>query len=79
LRYSGNPIVTNDAVPGCNSIFNSEVVPFQDGVDPDSVPTDSSARNAIEGKANASADCINAPVQQVLITSDEKFMPLQWH
>lgn len=30
-RYSGNPIVTNNAVPDCNSIFNSAVVPFQDG------------------------------------------------
>ncbi len=27
-RYSKNPIVTRDAVPGANSIFNSAVVPF---------------------------------------------------
>lgn len=27
-RYSGNPIITRDAVPGANSIFNSAVVPF---------------------------------------------------
>ncbi len=30
-RYSGNPIITRDAVPGANSIFNSAVVPFGDG------------------------------------------------
>ena len=29
-RYSGNPLITRDAVPQCNSIFNSAVVPFQD-------------------------------------------------
>ncbi|MCX7854977.1 MAG: glycoside hydrolase family 130 protein [Anaerolineae bacterium] len=27
-RYSQNPIITRDAVPGANSIFNSAVVPF---------------------------------------------------
>jgi beta-1,4-mannooligosaccharide/beta-1,4-mannosyl-N-acetylglucosamine phosphorylase len=27
-RYSRNPIITRDAVPGANSIFNSAVVPF---------------------------------------------------
>ncbi len=27
-RYSKNPIITRDAVPGANSIFNSAVVPF---------------------------------------------------
>lgn len=30
-RYSGNPIITRDAVPGANSIFNSAIVPFGDG------------------------------------------------
>lgn len=30
-RSSSNPIVTRDAVPGANSIFNSAVVPFEDG------------------------------------------------
>ena len=30
-RYSGNPILTREAVPGANSIFNSAVVPFGDG------------------------------------------------
>ncbi len=30
-RYSKNPIVTKDAVPGGNSIFNSAVVPFGQG------------------------------------------------
>ncbi len=30
-RYSGNPIITRDAVLGANSIFNSAVVPFGDG------------------------------------------------
>ena len=30
-RYSGNPIITKQAVPGCNSIFNSAVIPFEDG------------------------------------------------
>ena len=30
-RYSGNPVITRDAVPGCNSIFNSAVVPFEGG------------------------------------------------
>ena len=29
-RYSGNPLITRDAVPECNSIFNSAVVPFGD-------------------------------------------------
>ena len=27
-RYSGNPLITSDAVPECNSIFNSAVIPF---------------------------------------------------
>jgi beta-1,4-mannooligosaccharide/beta-1,4-mannosyl-N-acetylglucosamine phosphorylase len=30
-RSSSNPIVTRDAVPGANSIFNSAVVPIEDG------------------------------------------------
>jgi len=30
-RSSRNPIITRDAVPACNSIFNSAVVPYQDG------------------------------------------------
>ncbi|MBN1657719.1 MAG: glycoside hydrolase family 130 protein [Anaerolineae bacterium] len=30
-RYSQNPIITRDAVPGTNSIFNSAVVPFAGG------------------------------------------------
>jgi predicted GH43/DUF377 family glycosyl hydrolase len=30
-RYEGNPIVTPEAVPGANTIFNSAVVPFGDG------------------------------------------------
>jgi len=30
-RSSRNPILTRDAVPGANSIFNSAVVPFEDG------------------------------------------------
>ena len=30
-RSSLNPILTRDAVPGANSIFNSAVVPFEDG------------------------------------------------
>jgi beta-1,4-mannooligosaccharide/beta-1,4-mannosyl-N-acetylglucosamine phosphorylase len=30
-RSSRNPIVPRDAVPGANSIFNSAVVPFEDG------------------------------------------------
>lgn len=30
-RYSQNPIITRDAVPDTNSIFNSAVVPFGDG------------------------------------------------
>ncbi len=30
-RYSHNPILTRDAVPGVNSIFNSAVVPFGQG------------------------------------------------
>ncbi len=29
-RYSGNPVITRDAVPECNSIFNSAVVSFRD-------------------------------------------------
>ncbi len=29
-RYSRNPVITRDAVPNCNSIFNSAVVPFGD-------------------------------------------------
>ena len=28
-RYSENPVVTRDAVPGCNSIFNSAAVAFE--------------------------------------------------
>ena len=30
-RYSGNPVVHADSLPNSNSIFNSAVVPFQDG------------------------------------------------
>ncbi|HSK68001.1 MAG TPA: glycoside hydrolase family 130 protein [Candidatus Limnocylindria bacterium] len=30
-RYSGNPIIPRDAIPGSNSIFNSAAVPFGDG------------------------------------------------
>lgn len=30
-RSRSNPIITRDAVPGANSIFNSAVVPFEDG------------------------------------------------
>ena len=30
-RYSRNPVVTRDLVPTANSIFNSAVVPFEDG------------------------------------------------
>lgn len=30
-RYSENPIITRDAVPNANSIFNSAVVPFGEG------------------------------------------------
>ncbi|MBC7099645.1 glycosidase, partial [Candidatus Bipolaricaulota bacterium] len=30
-RSNRNPIITRDAVPGANSIFNSAVVPFQAG------------------------------------------------
>ncbi|MFO8008696.1 MAG: glycoside hydrolase family 130 protein [Candidatus Brocadiia bacterium] len=30
-RYEGNPIIGPDAVPGANSIYNSAVVPFEDG------------------------------------------------
>ena len=30
-RYSKNPLITRDAVPECNSIFNSAVIPFGDG------------------------------------------------
>ena len=30
-RYSGNPIIRRDATPTSNSVFNSAVVPFQDG------------------------------------------------
>ncbi|MBS1370905.1 MAG: glycosidase [Lentisphaeria bacterium] len=30
-RYSGNPIITRDAIPDSNSIFNSAAVPFGDG------------------------------------------------
>ena len=30
-RYSQNPIIKRDAIPSSNSIFNSAVVPFQDG------------------------------------------------
>jgi beta-1,4-mannooligosaccharide/beta-1,4-mannosyl-N-acetylglucosamine phosphorylase len=30
-RYSHNPIIPRDAIPTSNSIFNSAVVPFQDG------------------------------------------------
>jgi beta-1,4-mannooligosaccharide/beta-1,4-mannosyl-N-acetylglucosamine phosphorylase len=30
-RYSANPIIPRDLIPSSNSIFNSAVVPFQDG------------------------------------------------
>ena len=30
-RYSANPVITKNAVPQCNSIFNSAVIPFGDG------------------------------------------------
>lgn len=30
-RYSANPIIKRDAIPSSNSIFNSAVVPFEDG------------------------------------------------
>ncbi|WP_284042148.1 glycoside hydrolase family 130 protein [Flagellimonas myxillae] len=30
-RYSENPIIERDAIPSSNSIFNSAVVPFEDG------------------------------------------------
>lgn len=30
-RYNENPIIARDAIPSSNSIFNSAVVPFQDG------------------------------------------------
>lgn len=30
-RYSANPIIPRDAIPTSNSIFNSAVVPFEDG------------------------------------------------
>ncbi|GAA5527948.1 glycoside hydrolase family 130 protein [Herpetosiphon gulosus] len=30
-RYSGNPVIPRDAIPTSNSIFNSAVVPFNDG------------------------------------------------
>lgn len=28
-RYSANPVITRDAIPGSNSIFNSAAIPFQ--------------------------------------------------
>jgi beta-1,4-mannooligosaccharide/beta-1,4-mannosyl-N-acetylglucosamine phosphorylase len=28
-RYSGNPVITREALPGANSIFNSSVIPYQ--------------------------------------------------
>ena len=30
-RYSGNPVIPHDLIPGSNSIFNSAVVPYQGG------------------------------------------------
>jgi beta-1,4-mannooligosaccharide/beta-1,4-mannosyl-N-acetylglucosamine phosphorylase len=30
-RYSGNPILTAEMIPGANAVFNSSVVPFGDG------------------------------------------------
>lgn len=30
-RYSGNPIIKRDAIPSSNSVFNSAVVPFENG------------------------------------------------
>ncbi len=30
-RYSQNPVIPRDLIPSSNSIFNSAVVPFQDG------------------------------------------------
>ena len=30
-RYSKNPVIPRDAIPGSNSIFNSAAVPFEDG------------------------------------------------
>lgn len=30
-RYSANPIIARDSIPSSNSIFNSAVVPFEDG------------------------------------------------
>ena len=30
-RYSGNPVIPRDLLPNSNSIFNSAVVPFEDG------------------------------------------------
>ncbi|MHC4252407.1 MAG: glycoside hydrolase family 130 protein [Planctomycetota bacterium] len=30
-RYSGNPVIPRDLIPSSNSIFNSAVVPFEDG------------------------------------------------
>jgi beta-1,4-mannooligosaccharide/beta-1,4-mannosyl-N-acetylglucosamine phosphorylase len=30
-RYSQNPVIPRDLIPSSNSIFNSAVVPFEDG------------------------------------------------
>ena len=30
-RYSGNPVIPRDLLPDSNSIFNSAIVPFEDG------------------------------------------------
>ncbi len=30
-RYSGNPILSPEMIPGANAVFNSSVVPFGDG------------------------------------------------
>ena len=31
-RYSQNPVIPRDLIPSSNSIFNSAVVPFEDGL-----------------------------------------------
>ena len=30
-RYSGNPVVERDIIPSSNSVFNSAIIPFEDG------------------------------------------------
>ena len=60
-RSEKNPIITRDAAPDVNSIFNSAVVPFEDGF-AGVFRCDNTAR-AMQLRAGVSSDGINWEIE----------------